>query len=423
MQINCTTRYTSRFVGEQEIDSCIADYRDLLCSVQKGRAEDQGYLGWFTVSKECLTRVKAEAERIRELADVMIVIGIGGSNRAAVAVLQALKRRIKSTTTLFFAGDTLSPTRLEDALNCIETKSVVLNVIAKDFNTVEPGVTFRMLRSALQKKYGDSYSQRIVATGSDGEGQLHELANNQGYAFLPFPKEIGGRFSALSEVALFPLAVAGVDVDALIAGASTMERKLKSLPPEENPAMRYAVLRNLIRKRGITIESLVVFEPDLQDFIRWWVQLFAETEGKTGDVLFPVGFNYSEDLHAVGQYVQEGPRVLLETFLNFQYTQNERVIEPSPQEDGFSYLDGKRFQELTTTVYQAALKAHTEGGVPCVELSCDEPLSTASIGSLFYFFLFSAYCSSVLLGVNPFDQNGVEAYKRAMYHDLGKQGY
>lgn len=423
MNITCKTHDIPGFVTDQEIDKNIAENRELLCSVQRGRAEDTGYLGWFSVGMEGLDRVQAEAERVRNLAEVMIVIGIGGSNRAAVAALQALKREVKSSTTLFFAGDTLSPTRLEDALDCIETKSVVLNVIAKDFKTVEPGITFRMLRSALQRKYGDSYAQRIVATGSDGEGQLHELALKEGYAFLRFPREIGGRFSALSEVSLFPLAVAGVDIGVLMAGAGLMERRLKEMPPEENPAMRYAVLRNIIRKRGITIESLVVFEPDLQDFIQWWVQLFAETEGKTEQVLFPVGFSYSEDLHAVGQYVQEGPRVLLETFLDLQYTPNKKVIEPSEQEDGFSYLDGKRFQILNNTVYQAARKAHVEGGVPCIELSCDEPLGTASIGSLFYFFLFSAYCSSVLLGVNPFDQNGVEAYKRAMYHDLGKMGY
>lgn len=300
---------------------------------------------------------------------------------------------------------------------------MVLNVIAKDFNTVEPGIWFRMLRLAMQDKYGPSYNERIVAIGSRGPGQLFELAKLHGYAYLPFPKDIGGRFSALSPVGLFPMAVAGLDVEKILEGARRVEQQIKKPPIEENSAVRYAVLRNLIREKGIQIESLIFFEPDLLALSRWWIQLFAESEGKTDNVLFPVGFSYSEDLHAVGQYVQEGPRVILETFLNLNYQTEEILIEPSEDViDGFSYLDDKPFSVLNKSVYRSALKAHSDDGVPCCELSINSSLDEQELGSLFWFFLFSAYLSATLLDVNPFDQEGVESYKKNMYAELGKKG-
>jgi len=423
MTINCKTQSACEFVTESEIASSIEQHYEQLIQLRSGRDEDRDFLGWLSVSEEPLDRIKVEAARIQQLAQVLIVIGIGGSNRTTVAVHQALSRNLKGPTSLFFAGDTLSQTRLEDALSLIEEKSVALNIIAKDFNTVEPGLAFRMLRSAMKKKYGHSYTKRIVVTGSEGEGQLCELAKREGYTFLSFPRDVGGRFSAFTEVSLFPLCVADVDIDSFLKGAKATQRQLRSEDPKTNPAIRYAVFRDLIRKKGIQIESLVTFEPDLQDFVRWWIQLFAETEGKTEQVLFPVGFSYSEDLHAVGQYVQQGPKILLETFLNLHYTQKPRIIENSAEDDGFTYLDGKRFSLLNETVYKAALAAHSKGGVPCIELISDEPIHAETLGSLCYFFLFSVYCSASLLGVNPFDQNGVEAYKRAMYRDLGKRGY
>ena len=423
MNIRCNTQAASQYVTESEIASSIEQHYEQLIQLQSGSEEARDFLGWLSVSEEPLARIKEEAARIQQLAQVLVVIGIGGSNRTAVAVCQVFSRDLKGPTSLFFAGDTLSPTRLEDALSLIEEKSVALNVIAKDFNTVEPGITFRMLRSAMKKKYGPSYAQRIVVTGSDGEGQLFELAKSEGYTFLPFPKDVGGRFSAFTEVSLFPLCVAAVDIDSFLKGAKSTQLQLRSEDSKTNPAIRYAVFRNLIRKKGIVLESLVTFEPDLQAFVQWWIQLFAETEGKTDKVLFPIGFSYSEDLHAVGQYVQEGPKILLETFLDLHYTQNPRIIESSKEDDGFSYLEGKPFSLLNKTVYQAAFAAHREGGVPCIELCCDEVLTIESLGSLFYFFLFSVYCSASLLGVNPFNQNGVEGYKKAMYADLGKIGF
>lgn len=423
MNINCNTHPAVSHVSENEILSALHTQKDLIKAIQAGLEQDKPHLGWFHVDQACSAELHALAGKVRQMAEVMIVIGIGGSNRAAIAALEALKRKAKSPTTLYFAGDSLSGTRLQDALHLVRTKSVVLNVIAKDFNTVEPGIWFRMLRSAMQKKYGSSYNERIVATGSEGEGQLFELAKLHGYAFLPFPKDIGGRFSALSPVGLFPMAVAGLDVEKILEGARSAEQQIQETPLEENAAVRYALLRNIIRKKQIQVESLVFFEPDLFAFSRWWIQLFAESEGKTDNVLFPVGFSYSEDLHAVGQYVQDGPRIILETFLNLDYRAEPLLIEPSLEvEDGFSYLDGKPFSLLNESVYRSALKAHSADGVPCCELLFSSSLDEQTMGSLFWFFLFSAYLSATLLGVNPFDQNGVENYKKNMYAELGKKG-
>jgi len=423
MNITCNTQSAVSRVSEQEIKTYLQTKKEIIEAVQTGLEQDKGSLGWFTVDRTCSKELHEIAAKVQGQAEVMIVIGIGGSNRAAIAALDALARTATSPTTLYFAGDSMSTTRLQDALHLVRTKSVVLNVIAKDFNTVEPGIWFRMLRFAMQEKYGPSYKERIVAIGSRGPGQLFELAKLQGYAYLPFPKEIGGRFSALSPVGLFPMAVAGLDVEKILEGAREQEQHIKNTLIEENPAVRYAVLRNIMREKGIQIEGLVFFEPDLFALSRWWIQLFAESEGKTDHVLFPVGFSYSEDLHAVGQYVQDGPRVILETFLNLGYKTEELIIESSDSVvDGFSYLDGKPFSVLNESVYRSALKAHSDDGVPCCELTADTHLDEKTMGSLFWFFLFSAYLSATLLGVAPFDQEGVESYKKNMYAELGKKG-
>ncbi len=422
MNISCNTQNSVSHVSEQDVQAYLQDNRGLIESVQRGVEQDKGSLGWFCVDLGCSSELHAIASKVRSMAEVMIVIGIGGSNRAAIAAMDALRRKADSPTTLYFAGDSLSTTRLQDALNLVRTKSVVLNVIAKDFNTVEPGIWFRMLRSAMQEKYGPSYSERIVAIGSEGEGQLFELAKLHGYAYLPFPKDVGGRFSALTPVGLFPMAVAGLDVERILQGARVIERQIKATPIAINSAVRYAVLRNIIREKGIQVESLVFFEPDLIALSRWWIQLFAESEGKTDCVLFPVGFSYSEDLHAVGQYVQQGPRVIMETFLKLGYKTGDLVIDPSVSvADGFSYLDGKPFSVLNESVYNSALKAHSDDGIPCCELLVDAPLDEMTVGSLFWFFLFSVYLSATLLGVDPFNQEGVEGYKRNMYAELGKK--
>ncbi len=412
--------FDSKFSGIDREDTLrgISARRSILERARRGEIWNEKWLGWLSVreaaSARALAAVRGEAARVQQRASAMIVIGIGGSNRGAMAAIQAQRGKLTSPTRIVWAGDTLSGSSLRDALDIVERESVVLNVIAKDFKTLEPGISFRMLRKALMEKYGADYAERVIATGSYGDGQLFDLAQAHASRFLEFPENIGGRFSVLSNVGLFPMAVAGVDIESLAAGAEDAEHALRSLPLEENPAARYAVNRNLLFERGFSIESLIFFEPDLLPFARWWTQLFAETEGKTPSAVFPTSFSYSEDLHAVGQYVQEGRRCIAETYLRAFHSTPDLRIEPSAGvADRFDYLDGKEFDELNRAVYRAAIRAHSADGVPCQEIVLPE-IRESELGALFYFFMFSCYLSASTLGVNPFTQDGVENYKRAM---------
>lgn len=407
-------------IKEGAVDSFILYNEGLIQSGLSAEAYAEGPLGWFdpNTSMQSLQAIQSLAARVQARFDLLIVIGIGGSNRGAVAAVGALS---PTGTELFFAGDTLSATQLAKAIRLVQERNAALCVIAKDFNTIEPGITFRMLRKELERKYGSSSHERIIAIGSGGEGQLHHLAQRHQWEFLAFPADINGRYSVLSTVGLFPMAVAGVDIESLIAGGIAEHQRLTTLKPLMNPAVRYAAVRNLLSKQGSIIEALVIFEPALEGFARWWVQLFGESEGKKEGALFPTYFSYSEDLHAIGQYVQEGPRIIVETFLNYTYKSSPLVIEPSCEiQDRFDYLDDRPFDTLNEVVYQAALNAHASDHRPVIELSSSQSISAYSLGQSFYFFLFSVYLSSLLLGVNPFTQDGVEGYKKNMYHQLGK---
>jgi len=425
MDLVFSSEHSGGRLGAEETRLRILAERDAITTALKGEAWNDGKLGWFSLAESVpapeLRRILDEAAYVKGTVDTMIVIGIGGSNRGAEAAIHALRPSLRSPTRVVFAGDTMSGAELLDAVETVKNSSVALNVIAKDFNTVEPGIAFRVLRGAMIEKYGSAYSDRIIATGSRGPGQLYELSEKHGWRFLDFPEAIGGRFSVLSAVGLFPMAVAGVDISELIAGARGMEAELKAAEPLSNPAVRYAVDRNILFSKGFGVESLVVFEPDLEPLARWWVQLFAETEGKTESAIFPTCFSYSEDLHAVGQYVQQGRRCVQETFLRLFHDNPGFAIEASEEvSDGFGYLDGKAFDELNHAVYAAALEAHAADGVPCLEIACRR-IDARCLGELFYFFMFACYISANILGVNPFDQEGVENYKRNMYRLLGKK--
>lgn len=414
----------SSSLSSQEILGEIAQRKQEILKVQEGAIGSKSRLGWFNLPDnidEYLAPIKEAADKILKTATDMIVVGIGGSNRGAMAAIRALSHQISSPITIHYAGDSLSQKRMEETLQLVEEKNIAINVIAKDFNTLEPGIAFRLLRNAMERKYGADYNQRIFVTGSRGPGQLHELACRHHYHFLDFPETFGGRFSVLSAVGLLPMAVAGIDIKRILAGARTAEQYLKSTTPEKNQGVQYAVSRNLLFKKGFTIESLVLFEPDLIHLGRWWVQLFAESEGKTPQAIFPASFMYSEDLHAVGQFVQEGPRCIAETYLKLFHPCDTFVIPESlGVADGFNYLTGKEFHLLNETVYKAALDAHKTDGIPCTEFLSMEAIGPEIIGYYFYYFMFVCYLSSVLIDVNPFDQEGVESYKRNMYKLLGK---
>lgn len=424
MNLSLNTRRAEPIADGEAVRRLIAAEEKTIKAAASGSLHDRARLGWFSlgtsVPAEELIRIKEQAAAVRKTAELLVVVGIGGSNRGAMAAIQALRRTLNPGTRIIYAGDSLSAASLQDVLEEMRTAETAVNVIAKDFNTLEPGAAFRVLREAMREKYGTGYASRIVLTGSRGPGQLHELAGEYGFPFLDFPSDIGGRFSVLSAVALFPMAAAGVDIEALLSGAAAAERTLKAAPPEDNPAVRYAAVRKLGAEAGFGIESLVFFEPDLLPFARWWTQLFAESEGKTPAAVFPTWFSYSEDLHAVGQYVQQGPRRIAETFLDLFHSRPDIRIPPSPiVRDGFDYLDGKSLDSLNRGVYRAALEAHAADGVPCVELAAPG-ISAETVGELFYFFMFSAYLSASLIRADPFTQDGVENYKRAMYRLLGK---
>lgn len=411
-------------LSTDEIQTEIYKRQTDILQVQQGKIGDHNRLGWFTLPHqldEYLAPIHEAAEKIKTMVTHLIVVGIGGSNRGSMAATQALRYQISSPVTISYAGDSLSQMHLQEALELVEKENVAINVIAKDFNTLEPGITFRLLRDALKKKYGSTYHQRVFVTGSRGSGQLFDLAQHHGYHFLDFPENFGGRFSVLSAVGLLPMAVAGIDLYKIFQGAKAAESYLKSTAPEKNQGVIYAITRNLLFQKGFTLESLVLFEPDLLHLGRWWIQLFAESEGKTEKAIFPVSFMYSDDLHAVGQYVQEGRRCIAETYLKLFHPNKPLVIPESPEvSDGFDYLSCKEFQTLNETVYQAALEAHKNDGIPCTQFIAESTICPEIIGYFFYYSFFVCYLSCVLLEVNPFDQEGVEGYKRNMYTLLGK---
>jgi len=296
-------------------------------------------------------------------------------------------------------------------------KSVYIDCIAKNFETLEPGISFRVLRKFLYEQYGEKANERIIATGTYGSS-LEKLCEVSGFTFVPFPTNIGGRYTAMSYVGLLPMAVAGIDIRALCKGAKEMKDRLFTEAPHENMAFRYAAARNILLQKGYKIEMLASFEPQFRWFYKWWIQLFAESEGKCGTGLFPVSAEYSEELHAVGQYVQDGDHMLFETFFDVEEQQQSLVIEKDHVVDYFDYLNGKDFWEINKVAYGATLKAHTQT-LPCLEFKLSR-IDAEEFGKIFYFFQFACYLSGKILGINPFDQPGVEAYKGWMFRDLGK---
>lgn len=375
--------------------------------------------GWMDpqISPEVMDTIKTKAAEVRKNADIFVIVGVGGSNQAARAVIKALDTG--STPKVLYAGNSLSAHYLSGVLEQLEGKSVYINVIAKNFETLEPGSHFRILRNCMKKWYGfENISSRIVVTGTYGT-RFEEIAKENGYTFLPFPDAIGGRYSAFSPVGLFPMAVAGVDIDLLLDGVNDMAKEIQNNAC--NIAVRYAVLRNALYQQGYNIEMLVNFEPQLNYFSKWWVQLFGESEGKGLSGIYPAYASYSEDLHSMGQYMQDGRRNLIETFISVENPLGCLTVPEDKQfRDGFDYLEGMDFNDINRAAETATLEAHSRGGVACMKLLIPQ-ISEYTFGQMFYFFMFSCAVSGKILDVNPFDQEGVEEYKRNMFKKLGKQ--
>ena len=409
---------------EEVLDQRVQAAAPLLAAVLAGEAQHRDNLGWFSVDEaagpERVDFLLEQAARVRADADAFVVIGIGGSNQAARAVVKAL--RPEDGPAILWAGNTISACETARLLKELDGyQSVYIDCIAKNFETLEPGISFRVLRHYLEQRYGQAEAaKRIFATGTPGS-TLHQLCIDNGYTFLTFPERIGGRYSVGSDVGLFPMAVAGVEVKARVQGMRAMREELHAAPAGENLALRYACLRKWMLEQGLSLEMLAFFEPRLDYFAKWWIQLFAESEGKDGTGLYPVVSSNSEDLHSIGQFIQQGSPILFETFVTVRARDASVVLPATDKKDYFDYLTGRDFWDINDTARRATMRAHSEGGIPCLELSIPA-IDAHTLGELFYFFLFSCYLSCRLVGVNPFNQPGVESYKGYMFKNLGKPG-
>lgn len=377
-------------------------------------------LGWLDIDEwageAALKRIQDTANEVRNDADVFVLIGVGGSNQAARAVISALPQ--ENAPEILYAGNNLSADYMNKLLKALDGKSVYIDAIAKNFETIEPGVSFRVLRQYLEKRYGGGAAGRIAVTGTKGSS-LYQLALDNGYTFFTFPEDIGGRYSALCDVGLYPMAVAGIDIAKLVQGAKEMRERLSLETAEENIAFRYAAYRNLLQLKDYRLEMLSFFEPRFHYFSKWWTQLLAESEGKDGKGVYPVVGNFSEDLHSIGQFVQEGRRMIFETFLDVEERDSSLIIAGDDKKDYFDYLEGQELWNINKIAFQSTFEAHNKGGIPCMKLTIPK-LDEYYFGQLFYMFMFAVYLSGKILKVNPFDQGGVEDYKKNMFKALGK---
>lgn len=420
-----STTYAQAYLTQQEYDAYATRHADALAIVDRN-AYESDILGWVDIDEwanaDLCSQIKTLAAEIREKADVFVVVGLGGSNQAARAVIDALTPQDTANggPEILYAALNLSGAYYNNLVKQLDGKSVYIDVIAKNFKTLEPGLTFRMLRHYLEDRYGkEEAARRIITTPTVGDKALHRISEERGYRYLPFPENVGGRYSAFTPVGLLPMAVAGVDIDKLLDGAREAARQYRTGGALREQAKQYALTRNALMEKGYGIESLSFFEPQLAAFGRWWRQLFAESEGKNHTALYPIVCSFSEDLHSVGQYFQQGKRQIVETFLHINTPPVAQPIDSEPVvADGFNYLDGKTFHDLNECAYQATVKAHSEGGVPCFVLEL-EKLDARNVGMLLYFYFIVCYYSAVMLGVDPFDQPGVENYKQEMFRLLG----
>ena len=401
-------------------DRDLIKYKKKVLDAHKKLCEKNGlgndFLGWLDVrvDKEEISRIKKCASKIRNDSDFLIVIGIGGSYLGARAVIEALSHTFKSKNVIF-AGNNLSADYMNDLIEYIDGKDISLNVISKSGTTTEPAVAFGILKEYMEKKYGEKAKERIYVTTDKSKGILKEQADKAGYETFVVPDDVGGRYSVLTAVGLLPIATAGIDIDKILSGAIEAKEKFSIL--ENNICYTYATIRNILYAKGKKIELLVNYEPKMHYFTEWWKQLFGESEGKDKKGIFPAGVDNTTDLHSMGQYIQDGERHLFETVINIENAYRDMEVHTS--EEKLKFLDGKTLNEINHKAMQGTVIAHSKGGVPNIEISV-EKLDEKTIGELIYFFEKSCAISGYLLGVNPFNQPGVEAYKKEMFRLLGK---
>lgn len=427
---------TAGYVHEHEVESMKAlteSARQLLLS-KSGAGND--YLGWIDLpvdyDKEEFARIKKAAEKIKSDSDVLVVIGIGGSYLGARAAIEFLghnffnsvSKDLRKAPEIYFVGNSISSNYLAGLVDVIGDRDFSVNIISKSGTTTEPAIAFRVFKKMLEEKYGkDGAAKRIYATTDKAKGALKKLADAEGYEEFVVPDDVGGRFSVLTAVGLLSIAVSGVDIDELMAGAASARKRCIENDFDNNDAMQYAALRNIMLRKGKSVEILCDYEPSLHYTLEWWKQLMGESEGKDNKGLFPASVDLTTDLHSMGQFIQDGSRIMFETVLNVEKTSREIVIEKEDEDlDGLNYLAGKTMDFVNKCAMNGTILAHTDGNTP--NLRVDIPEQTPFyLGELFYFFEFACGLSGYMLGVNPFNQPGVESYKKNMFALLGKPGY
>jgi len=426
----------SEAVSAAEIAALEADARRANALLHNGQGAGNDFLGWVNLPSSITAGVIGEiqnaADALRALADVVIVIGIGGSYLGSKAVLEAMSNPFSllhrdggNGPVVLFAGQNISEDYISELLAAVKERSIAAVVISKSGTTTEPAIAFRIIKSEIEARYGKrEAARRIVAVTDAARGALRKLATDEGYKTFVIPDDVGGRFSVLTPVGLLPLAVAGIRIDELVAGAQEMEQATaEGVAFGENPAAQYAAARCALYRKGFKIEILAGFEPKLQYFAEWWKQLYGESEGKEGKGIFPASVSFTADLHSMGQYIQEGERTLFETVISVAQPKHTFRIEADGENlDGLNFLAGKRISEVNRMAELGTMLAHVDGGVPNIRIEIPE-ISERSLGALIYFFEKACGISGYILGVNPFDQPGVEAYKKNMFALLDKPGY
>ncbi|RHW39534.1 glucose-6-phosphate isomerase [Lysinibacillus yapensis] len=407
---------------DSRLEADALKYRASIPSIHRFLEEKVGEpTGWLDAPVEMTTdqidRILNISNEIKRNADVLVVIGVGGSYLGAKAIQEALSpyfKKHENGIEVLYVGYNLSGTYIKQLVESLENREFYLNVISKSGSTMESSIAFRVLRQYTQERYGLKAAQRIIATTDSEKGVLREIAHAQGYRQFDIPKNIGGRYSTLTSVGLLPVAVSGIDILQLLEGAKRAAIELKEMNAEKNTAYLYAIYRNVLHSRGYQVELLASFEPGLRFIHEWWKQLFGESEGKDKKGLFPATVNYSTDLHSLGQYVQDGNPILFETFLHFKDVAEDFSIPYSLlDDDRLNYLSKKSFNEINQIYKKGTILAHSEGGVPIIQIDLKR-LDAFHIGYLMYFFMKACAMSAYLLGVDPFDQPGVEAYKKKM---------
>ncbi|MBE6780328.1 MAG: glucose-6-phosphate isomerase [Ruminococcaceae bacterium] len=433
MSIKFNMSYANEFLRENDLKGLETHIALAHKMIHEKSGLGSDFLGWVTLpedyDKEEFARIKLAAEKIKKDTDVLIVIGIGGSYLGARAAIEFLKGPYYNNLRgdapeIYFAGNNISGAYLNDILKLCEGKRVSVNIISKSGTTTEPAIAFRVFRKLLEERYGEEEAaKRIYCTTDKARGTLKKLADEKGYECFVVPDDVGGRFSVLTAVGLLPIAAAGADIDALMAGAAKAAKKYSNENLYENDCYLYAALHNIFYRKGKSLELLVSYEPRFAMMAEWFKQLFGESHGKDNKGLFPSSLIFSTDLHSMGQYVQDGARIMFETVVTFSESTADVVIEREEDDgDGLNFLTGKTMSFVNQKAFEGTVLAHTDGGVPNLEINVARP-DEENLGELIYFFEKACAISGYMLGVNPFDQPGVESYKKNMFALLGKPGY